>query len=284
MSSPYGWVEGAIKSKDGKNARKYFADVQKAVATVAEKHASHEKAAPLLAKRLQTTDDGTVRYKILRALVKLRRQAPNLRLDASALTRSAELTLDHVGELRKWGSALGGGSDEPPSSMVAADPLRAAHHLLVDLVRDKEVHATQRLFLLLELIYEEDFEDVWRGLRSKNARRRASSLELVENIVKPPLRARVVDLVGDAPKSARPVVADESTYENALRDILARGGSTMRTLAEYRAVELGVDVGDLARGRGLESGEIARKLGKRFLERAKDLLEPAATGATRAPA
>ncbi|HEY8079286.1 MAG TPA: hypothetical protein VIF62_34380 [Labilithrix sp.] len=243
-----------------------------------------EKAAPLLAKRLQTTEDGTVRYKTLRALVRLRRQAPSIRLDASALTRSAEVTLDHVAELRKWGNALSGGSDEAPTSVVHVDPLRAAHHLLVDLVRDKEVHATERLFLLLELIYHEDFEDVWRGLRSKNARRRASSLELVENIVKPPIRARIIDLVGDGPKSTRPgadVTAD--AYETALREILARGGSTMRTLAEFRAVELGVDVGDLARGRGIESGELARTLGKRFLERAKDLLEPQ-QGATRAPA
>ncbi len=292
-------IPGALEALDDAIAAASLPRAVRVQIPRAMAHFEPAQAAPLLVKRLQTTDDGTVRYKILRALVRLRRQEPSLRLDESALTRAAELTLDHAAELRRWSAALSAGSDEPPEEPevpapggptapkaphdAAADPLRAAHHLLVDLVRDKEVHATQRVFLLLELIYKEDFEDVWRGLRSQNARRRASSQELVENIVKPPLRVRVLELVGDAPKSTRPVLADDA-YETALRDILARAGSTMRTLAEYRAIELGMDVGDLARGRGVESGELARTLGKRLFEKAKDLLEPAAGGATRAPA
>src|SRR5262249_58683740 len=110
-------------------------------------------AAPLLAEQLERHEDGTVRYKILRALVKLRRQNPGVRLDERALQRAAERTLEHATELQGWATALSAGSDEAPTSIAAAGPLRAAHHLLVDLVRDKEAHATERLFLVLELVY-----------------------------------------------------------------------------------------------------------------------------------
>lgn len=251
-------------------------------------------AAPLLARHLAVETDGSIRYRILRALVKLRRQDPGVRLEESPLHRIAEQTLDHAAELRRWRDALVAESDEPPSSLVAADPLRAAHHLLVDLVRDKEVHATERLFMLLELLYHEDFEDIWRGLRSKRSKSRASSLELIENVVKPPLRARVLGLVGDVgSRRSSPSVPvrtpekanePEVAYEVALREIAAKGGSTMRTLAQYRAAELGIDLGDAVQGRTSDAGELAATLGQRLVDRAREILAtPPPTGPRHAP-
>lgn len=239
-------------------------------------------AARLLERQLLHHDDGAVRYRILRALVRLRRQAPDLSLDAGPLLTAVASTLDHTEELRRWGEALasdheaGGG----PASVTHADPMHAAHHLLCDLVRDKEIHATQRLFLLLELLYREDLEGVWRGLRSKDEKARASGLELVENLVKPPIRARLLSLVGDAAPSGAPALS----YEQALREILAKGGSTMRTLAGYRAAELGLPLA--AEARPPEPADrLAETLGERVAARARDLLEPVAKGgAARAPA
>lgn len=231
-----------------------------------------------LVARLTTENDGAVRFKILHALVKLRRRDPGLSLDEAVLTRAADATIEHVTDLHRWSAALTTEHDAPPAS-TAADPFQAAHHLLVDLVRDKETHATQRLFLLLELLMREDFDDIWRGLRSKNARRRASSLELIENLVRPPMRQRVLALVGDG---ARP--PSSLSYEDALREILARGGGTMRTLAEFRAAELGMDVAALRRS---SPPNPLAEPGKRLLDRARDLLAPEAVvdpGATRAPA
>jgi hypothetical protein len=161
---------------------------------------------------------------------------------------------------------------------VKLDPLQAAHHLLVDLVRDKEQHATQRLFMLLDLLYAEDFEDIERGLRSKKPKTRASSLELVENIVQPPLRARVLDLVSDDTR------VEVVPYETVLREMLSRGGSTMRTLAEYRAIELGIDPSTVVGRRGVEAKTID-SLGKRLVDKAKTLLpEPSPGAPSRAPA
>lgn len=237
-----------------------------------------EAAVRVLLPRLLTEGDGAVRFKIIRALVKIHRTTPSLAMDEALLQRAIDANLEHAAELRRWGIALSKGG-EAPTSLPNADPLRAAHHLLVDLVRDKLTHATQRLFLLLELLHGEDFDDIARGLRSKNPRTRASSLELIENVVRPPpLRDRVLDLVGDgAPDS------DEALgYEAALREILAQGGHTMRTLAEYCALEIGMVTADPnARPSEIPTME---SIGRRLLDRARDVLRPEPMDERRAPA
>ena len=248
-------------------------------------------AARKLMTHLLSEKDGAVRFKVLRALVKLRRQNKDLFLESDLLRRVSDTTLDHTEELRRWRVALAGvDEDAPPESVVGADPMRAAHHLLLDLVRDKESHATQRVFMVLELIYGEDFETIERGLRSKKPKTRASSLELVENIVRPPLRGRVLGLVGDGSQT----VANAPSYEAAVLEILAKGGATMRTLAEYRALELGIDTGAVTGTRPSQAPTI-ESIGKRLVDRARDLLTPETqpsltpvgarlTGASRAPA
>ena len=178
--------------------------------------------------------DGAVRFKVLRALVKLRRQqGPTLapRRELRSAARSAELTLDHAEELLRWhsGRARSWNSNGRAAVQEVASKLDpcslAAHHLLADLVRDKEQHATQRLFMLLDLLYQEDFEDIERGLRSKKPKTRASSLELVENIVTPPLRQRVLALVGDDKTEASRSRTRRRATQTVLRDMLARGGT-----------------------------------------------------------
>ena len=241
-------------------------------------------AARKLMAHLLAEKDGAVRFKIIRALVRLRRANPELFLEPDKLRRIVESTLDHAEELRRWRRALASGADEdaPPISLASADPLRAGHHLLVDLVRDKERHAQQRLFMLLELLYGEHFEDIERGLRSKKPKTRASSLELVENILRLPLRGRVLALVGDR-EPEEPLLR----YDEALAEMLQNGGSTMRTLAQYRAMELGLELGPLAGPRSQAAPPID-SLGKRFVDRARDLLDASAidgtNGVTRAPA
>jgi hypothetical protein len=239
-----------------------------------------EVAAKKLLAHLTTEKDGAVRFKILRSLVKLRRNQPRLALDDELLRYSVNKTLDHLEELRRWRLGLKSmheGSVPPPSA-VKLDPMQAAHHLLLDLVRDKERHGTQRLFMLLDLLYKEDFEDIERGLRSKKPKTRASSLELVENIVQPLFRTRVLDLVGDNPPAI-----EAPSYQDVLREMLARGGSTMRTLAEYRAVELGIDPSTVAGRKSIEPKSI-ESLGKRLVDKAIELLPEPTPGATRAPA
>ena len=265
--------------------------------------------AAVLMRHLETVSEGAMRFKMIRGLVKLRRTHPAIELDTVALQRMASTTLHHVEELRRWGSALAQRDKDPVVSLrKGADPLQAAHHLLVDLIHDKEIHATQRLFLLFELLHNDPFDDIWRGLQSKSPKSHASSLELLENLVQEPLRARILALVADEPGGAHepeieieiemategdPAVRPSKapvvlTYEQAIREILGQQGGTMRTLAEYRAVELGIDVASVERTvpRLPSENPLAIGLGERILETVTDLLTPAepAKEVDRAPA
>ena len=245
-------------------------------------------ASQVLVKHLESTNEGTVRFKILRGLLKIHRQNPDLKLDESVLTRIAEATLKRMEQLRKWGVALKGGGMDLSRSQRGQDPLQAAHHLLVDMVADKELHATQRLFLLLELINGDPFDDIWRGLRSKNPKSRASSLELLENLVEEPLRSRVLSLVGDPapPTGARdsktpsrvsqPQLEAPMSYADALDQIAANNAGTMRTLVEYRANELGIELADGKRtSRPPSDNPLATGIGGRLLDKVSGILEPA---------
>ena len=263
-------------------------------------------SAAVLLRHLEDSRDGAIRFKVIRALVRLRRSSPELELDQEILTRFASEMLHRVEGLRRWGRALSLGDEVAAASLRAgSDPLQAAHHLLVDLVRDKELHATQRLFLLLELIYGDPFDDIWRGLRSKNPKSHASSLELLENLVKEPLRARVLSLLGDSAAEAEAEVEAEAeaetaalaardstqpqplTYVDAIREILGHHSTTMRTLAEYRATQLGIDITAIKRPpRIAEESPFEAGLGERLLDKVTDLLTPetSSSEATRAPA
>lgn len=221
-----------------------------------------------LMPHLLTERDGAVRFKVLRGLVKLRRSNPSLLLDPDILRRCIENNLDGSEQLRRWHIGLMEGFEDSAPTSTHQDPLRAGHHLLVDLIHDKESHATQRLFMLLELFYGEDFEDIERGLHSDKPKTRASSLELVENLVRPPLRGRVLALVGD-----RDPRSEVASYEATLREILMEGSTTMRTLAEYRAVELGLDIEEIT-GRAPRQIPDEDSFGKRLASRARDLVAP----------
>ena len=242
-------------------------------------------AARKLMAHLVDERDGAVRFKIMRALVRLRHNDRDLVLDGDALRTAADSILEHAEALRRWELALAQSTDGASPSGSDGDPLRAAHRLLVDLVHDKESHAIQRLFMLFELMYKEDFDDIQRGLRGKNPKTRANSLELIENIVRPPLRNRILDLVGER----RATVPDPIGYDDAILEILAEGGTTMRTLAEYRAVELGLDTSVVVGARASHPPTM-ESIGRKLADRARglvtrDTMPPMPPpGATRAPA
>jgi hypothetical protein len=237
-----------------------------------------ENAARLLVPRILTEKHGAVRFRTIRALVKARRAARSLALDDEQLRRALEATLDRATKLGEWADALATGDQAPPS-MTKNDPLQAAHHLLLDLSRDKETHATQRVFMLLELLRGEPFDDIARGLRSPDPKTRASSLELIENLVEPPYRERVLALAEDVPPGWSSL-----GYVDALREIALGGGVTMRTLAEYRAAELGVALPEA--GARPSQPATPESIGKRLIDRAREALqtEPVESGARRAPA
>jgi hypothetical protein len=100
---------------------------------------------------------------------------------------------------------------------------------------------------LLALQYRsEDFKRIFWGLRNQEPRVRASSRELLENVVEPPLRDPLLAFVDDAPDrekllAAPPLyVSQPADYETLLGRILGQAGESLRCIAAHHVGELGL--------------------------------------------
>src|SRR6185436_20122793 len=119
--------------------------------------------------------------------------------------------------------------------------------LLLSLVRDKEVHAVERLFRLLGLQFrQENLEQIYRGLKSENPKVRASSREVLESFLPTRLRDAVLALVDDAPGVQRLARAvpfyrpEPLDYEGLLERMLDYPGETLRCIAAHHVGEIGL--------------------------------------------
>jgi ATP/ADP translocase len=235
------------------------------------------EAAGVLLRHLLPEPSGMVRFKIIRGLGRIATDHPDVRLDKVVLKEATAQTLEACFRLVHWRSVLERGARAEPRRATAG------HDLLATLLRDKEVHAVERLFRLLGLQYRgEDLRQLHRGLRNTSPKVRAGSRELIENLLAPPLREAVLALVDDSPAEARlpfaaeyyrPAVLD---YDGLLAALLDQSSETVRCIAAYHVGELGLTA---LRGR-LEAFD-TRRTGlffSRVIERALRLLGEAEQG------
>ena len=197
-------------------------------------------AATVLMRHLETADDGTLGYRILRAIGRCRAADPTLLLDEAVLDRRLEQTLAEAFRLLDRRLSLErGASDEP----TRATPV---HDLLVALLRDRLATATERLFRLVGLLYpDEDARTLYRGLKDPSPKVRDSSRELLGHLLEPPRRGAVLALVDDIADGARLArahpyyVRHEIGYVDTLRDLLERGDAGTVGLVAYHAGTIG---------------------------------------------
>lgn len=157
-----------------------------------------EEAAAVLLRSLPGQSDGMVRYRSIRALEGIIAAQPMLRLDRETLDQSIDATVARCYRYLDRRVSLESG--------VADDPSRRSPgcELLLKMLEDKEAHAFDRLFRLLNLARPKDeFLKIFRSFRSDRPEARAGSLELIENLIKPPLRSAIVGLVDDVPDADR---------------------------------------------------------------------------------
>jgi AAA family ATP:ADP antiporter len=199
------------------------------------------EAIPILLKHLPRAPDGMVRYKILRGLNRLAVEAPEAPMDPEVLTEVTQQTAEEALRALDWRVQLETGA--------TADARRRTPslELLLALLRDKEQLAIERLFRLLGLRFVgEDFARIWRGLRSGDEHARASSRELLENLLQAPLREVVLSLVGEEPDGERLArvssfyPGEPLDYEALLGKILASRSESLRSLAAYYVGEAGL--------------------------------------------
>jgi HEAT repeat protein len=196
-------------------------------------------AAPILLGRLLDEPDGTVRYKILRALGRIVAEDPRLPLDREILRRAIDGTLEVAFRLVHWRLVLLDGAREDPRRATSC------HEILAQMLCDKQRHAIERLFRLLALSMPgERLEDIHRGLASTSPKLRASSLELLEHLLTPALREPILALVDETPDDVRvarggvhyrPGALD---YPALLAVLLEAPGDTLRSLAVHHVGEL----------------------------------------------
>jgi AAA family ATP:ADP antiporter len=198
------------------------------------------KAAAVLERHLTAEPSGSVRYRILRGMNRLA-GAPDVAFDPDVLRRATDATLEGVFRLVDWRTVLERGAREVASRATAG------HELLVQLLRDKEGQAVERLFRLLALQYRgENFKGIYRGLQSSDPRARGSSRELLENVLGPTRRGAVLAVVDEGGDEARLARAGELhspealRYEDVLALILERGGESLRCVAAHHVGELGL--------------------------------------------
>jgi HEAT repeat protein len=233
------------------------------------------KAAEILLRHLLDEVDGMIRFKILRALGKLRAGNPGLPLDSSILNRAVQQNLSAAFQLMRWRQALERGAIERSSRRTEA------HGLLVDLIRHKQEHALERIFRLLNLkLVDEDFRGIHRGLQSARRESQAGSRELVENLVFPPVREqllRLIDDLYDPVGSEDRGAARVPTYEEVLRELLESATESLSCLAAYQAGALRLhDLAGTLRQRARLSTFHAEVLGQ-----AREAVEAAVGGTER---
>lgn len=195
-----------------------------------------------LVEWLPREPDGRVRFAILLVLERIARQHPTLTVDRAALGQSVAETLTRAYRYLDARLTLQRGAEQQPARKTLG------FELLHDLLRDKERNARGRLFRLLGLLYPaEDFAQIYRSL-TLSKQHRATSVELLENILREPVRSAVLGLVDDCADDLRLTRAGRyhrvrSLEYSPLLGSLADGESAaVRELACYHAAELGFEL------------------------------------------
>jgi hypothetical protein len=156
--------------------------------------ASRDAVAVLVA-RIPVEGDGAVMFRILRELSRLKSIAPELLagIDRGPLERLADRTVRRILEVLGWRVALDG---EP-----RAQPCRS---VVGKLLAEKERQAIGRLFMILGILDPRaGYELVYGGLRAGDRQRHDAALEIIGNVLEPPRRDLVLDLVDDLPDRER---------------------------------------------------------------------------------
>jgi len=201
---------------------------------------SPEQALTQLIEWLPREPHGSVRFAILLVLERVVRQHPTLAVDRAALGRSVSETLARAYRFLDARLNLQRGAARDPTLKTLG------YELLDDLLRDKEANTRGRLFRLLGLLHPaEDFGQIYRSL-SSSKQDRATSIELLESILREPVRSAVLGLIDDcadelrlarAGRYHRPRALD---YAELLAQLAEAHSDAVRQVSRYHAAELGL--------------------------------------------
>jgi len=194
-----------------------------------------QQAADLLLNHLARETDGMIRFKILRALERLRSDHPHLELSGTVLARAIPRTVTVASQFMRWRRALEAGVDQEPTRRSAW------HDLLVSLLRDKQQHAMERLFRMLDLqTRSDDFVRIYRGLRSSRRESQAGGRELLEGLAPAGMRAPLLALVDDLvdPLAVVDDPDEQPSYHAVLLELVVNAAESLSAVAANQMAEL----------------------------------------------
>jgi AAA family ATP:ADP antiporter len=190
------------------------------------------QASAMLLRRLLEETDGMVRFKILRAIGRMRTLNDQLPLDNRALRTSIDQNIASAFRFMRWKQACKKELARIPTHLIEH------HRILVGLLEDKQAHTLERLFRLLNLQANDDeFLRVYRGLQSQRREAQASSRELIEYLVQPPHRRSILALIDDLHDRTQEHRLDNDnqipSFEQALGELLESGIESLSSLAAH---------------------------------------------------
>lgn len=206
------------------------------------------EAARVLIDALCRVERGMVRFKLLRGLESLLLgmgtgedlpPVPSEAIDTSGIQAEFDRTLARALELLELEVALVRAQREAPARATVGG------ELLLELLADKRELATDRLFTLLGLLQpHEDFRNIQSGLEHPTATSRASSQELLENLLPPAVATAIVGLTGDGQPETQLATASPNrahrriSYGQLLQMLLDDDSDSIRALALYHSGEI----------------------------------------------
>ena len=152
-------------------------------------------------------EDGFIRYKAVAGIERLRRDQPNLQLDATVIERQIlrETARAFNALTLHYNLFIAGGLD--------------ADALLARALTEKHTRAMNRVFQLLGLIHgPDDVAAVRATLHQSDGRLRSGAIEYLDNVLKGEVRRRVLMLVEDMPVNER-VGRGNALFKTRVRDV-----------------------------------------------------------------
>lgn len=200
-----------------------------------------QAAADALQRHLVTCTDGMLRHRVVRELQNLLRDNRRVAVDPTLIQPIVDSLVDSAFRFLHWRIELERGSLEDDRYQTEV------MGLLNQLLRGKEQHALDSILRLLSVLHPtDDFDSILLGLRSRNAMARASGIELLDSILKSPLKDLVLALLDDGPDEGRYAAYRSSeqhrphSYQELLRELLSTDSETLRTLVAFHIGELGL--------------------------------------------
>ncbi|MEL6187618.1 MAG: hypothetical protein AAFU79_23610, partial [Myxococcota bacterium] len=199
----------------------------------------YEGAADRLSRRIGEIPDGRTRFEAVHALEQLLNKHPNLLIDQQTIQQGVEQGLRLGFRFLTLRRALERGAEEDERRRTPG------LDLLLQALHDRAGNATGRVLRLLGLLFpQENFAGIRRGLDSDDDRRRSGSLELLDGLLRTPVKEALpvlIELGANNPNldGAGPFLAsNESGFIETLRVLLKERSPTVAALSAYYVGEL----------------------------------------------